>query len=140
MSYLRKLTIKVAYIRVSTPNQNLDGQEDEVIAAGAEQVFADVASRAKRNRPQLDQVKAMLRPGDTVIIQRLDRLGRSMKDLVDWVQWFEENEVKFISLKELQDNRYMSYIQMLSPIIKVLLNFQNEEFNINCKWIYLQYR
>ena len=73
---------------------------DALTAAGAERIFADVASGAKSSRPELDRMQEQLRAGDTLIIQRLDRLGRSMKDLVAWIQWLDDTGVKFRSLDD----------------------------------------
>lgn len=92
--------MNIGYARISTKDQKLDAQIDELTAAGAERIFADVASGAKSSRPELDKVREQLRPGDTLIIQRLDRLGRSMKDLVEWVQLLADQGVKFKSLNE----------------------------------------
>ncbi|WKN44241.1 recombinase family protein [Tunicatimonas pelagia] len=90
----------IGYARVSTKDQKLDAQLDALKTAGAEDVFSDIASGAKSSRPGLDKMKTHLRKGDTLVIQRLDRLGRSMKDLVDWMQWLEDKEVKFKSLDD----------------------------------------
>ncbi len=92
--------MKIGYARVSTKDQKLDAQMDALKAAGAERIFADVASSAKSSRPELDRMQEQLRLGDTLIIQRLDRLGRSMKDLVDWIQWLDDTGVKFKSLDD----------------------------------------
>ena len=92
--------MKIGYARVSTKDQKLDAQMDALKAAGAERIFADVASGAKSSRPELDRMQEQLRSGDTLIIQRLDRLGRSMKDLVDWIQWLDDTGVKFKSLDD----------------------------------------
>ncbi|MEM8969473.1 MAG: recombinase family protein [Bacteroidota bacterium] len=92
--------MNIGYARVSTKDQKLDAQIDQLTAAGAEQVFADIASGAKSSRPELNRMKEQLRQGDTLIIQRLDRLGRSMNDLVRWVQLLDDQGVKFKSLTE----------------------------------------
>lgn len=86
--------------RVSTKDQKLDAQIDELTAAGAERIFSDIASGARSSRPELDKMKEQLRPGDTLIILRLDRLGRSMKDLI---QLLDDQGVKFKSLNEELD-------------------------------------
>ncbi len=69
-------------------------------AAGAERIYADVTSGANSSRPELDRMQEQLRKDDTLLIQRLDRLGRSMKDLVAWVQWLDDTGVKFRSLDD----------------------------------------
>lgn len=74
---------KIGYARVSTPEQNLDAQLDILKAAGAEKVYVEKASGVLSKRPQLDAALDYLRKGDTLIITKLDRLGRSVKNLKD---------------------------------------------------------
>lgn len=92
--------MKIGYARVSTKGQKLDAQVDALKQSGAEKIFSDIASGAKSSRPELEKMREQLRSGDTLIIQRLDRLGRSMADLVHWVQWLEDHGIKFQSLHE----------------------------------------
>lgn len=75
----------VGYARTSTDDQNLDLQRDALKIAGCEHLFEDQASGAKTERHGLGSMISMLRKGDTVIIWRLDRLGRSLKDLIQLV-------------------------------------------------------
>lgn len=90
----------IGYARVSTKDQNLDAQLDVLKETGAERIYSDVASGAKSFRPQLNRLREQLRHGDILMIQRLDRLGRSMKDLVEWIAWLEDEGVQFKSLHE----------------------------------------
>jgi DNA invertase Pin-like site-specific DNA recombinase len=92
--------MKIGYARVSTKGQKLDAQIDALKNAGAEKIFSDIASGAKSSRPELEKMRDQLREGDTLVIQRLDRLGRSMGDLVRWVQYLEDQSIKFQSLHE----------------------------------------
>ena len=91
------------YARVSTLEQNLDLQKDDLEKAGCEEVIVDKVSGTVANRPGLNQLKSVLRKGDTVMVWRLDRLGRSLRDLIEWVNYFDEKEVAFRSLKESLD-------------------------------------
>ena len=91
------------YARVSTLEQNLDLQKDDLEKAGCEEVIVDKVSGTVANRPGLNQLKSVLRKGDTVMVWRLDRLGRSLRDLIEWVNYFDEKEVTFRSLKESLD-------------------------------------
>ena len=93
----------IGYGRVSTKEQNISLQEDALNAANCEKLFFDVASGAKSKRPELDKLKEHLRKGDTLIVWRLDRLGRSVKDLVFWVNWLESQGIGFKSLQESID-------------------------------------
>lgn len=93
----------LGYARVSTAEQNADLQTDELTAAGCYRVYVDHASGALDRRPQLDKVLEDLRPGDTLVVWRLDRLGRSLRHLIDTVTALDEREVGFRSLRESID-------------------------------------
>ena len=73
----------VGYGRISTNDQNVDAQRDALTAAGCERIFLDTASGKLARRPKLDAVLDFLRPGDTLVITKLDRLGRSVRNLID---------------------------------------------------------
>mgnify|MGYP001810304640 CR=1 FL=1 len=91
------------YSRVSTNEQNADLQLDALKAAGCEKIFSDVMSGAKVERPRLNHMKELLRPGDTVVVWRLDRLSRSLSDLISLINYFEKEGVHFRSLQENLD-------------------------------------
>lgn len=93
----------LGYARVSTMEQNPDLQVDELTAAGCWRVWTDHASGALDRRPQLDAVLEQLRPGDTLVVWRLDRLGRSLRHLIDVVTALDERGVGFRSLRESID-------------------------------------
>jgi DNA invertase Pin-like site-specific DNA recombinase len=90
----------LGYARVSTLDQNPQLQADELAAAGCYRVFTDHASGAAASRPKLDEVLDQLRPGDTLVVWRLDRLGRSLRHLIDVVTSLEARDVGFRSLRE----------------------------------------
>src|SRR5512135_1054922 len=73
----------VGYARVSTADQTLGLQKDAVTSAWCERLFTDTASGARADRPGLDEALDFLRPGDTLVVWRLDRLGRSLRHLID---------------------------------------------------------
>ncbi len=83
----------IGYARVSTYDQNLDLQKDALKQAGCEKIFTDQVSGSKSARPGLDQMMDTLRDGDTVVVWRLDRLGRSLKHLIELVSLFEKNNI-----------------------------------------------
>ena len=93
----------LGYARVSTLEQNPDLQVDELTAAGCWRVWTDHASGALDRRPQLDAVLEQLRPGDTLVVWRLDRLGRSLRHLIEVVTGLDERGVGFRSLRESID-------------------------------------
>tara|TARA_R110002094_G_scaffold199838_1_gene171733 strand:+ start:3170 stop:3730 length:561 start_codon:yes stop_codon:yes gene_type:complete len=90
----------IGYARVSTAEQKLEPQVDTLKAAGCETVFEDIISGAKAERPGLIEALAFLRTGDTLMVWKLDRLGRSMKHLVETVAELGERGVGFKSLTE----------------------------------------
>ncbi len=92
--------MKVGYARVSTHEQNLSLQKDALKKAGCGKIFHDQASGAKANRPGLQEAEAYVREGDTLVVWRLDRLGRSLKHLIETVTALEERGVGFQSLQE----------------------------------------
>jgi DNA invertase Pin-like site-specific DNA recombinase len=95
--------MRIGYARVSTHEQNLDLQLDALRQAGCERIFEDRISGARAERPGWEQLKLALREGDTVVVWRLDRLGRSLKHLIDVVTELSESGVGFQSLAESLD-------------------------------------
>ncbi len=93
----------IGYARVSTLEQNLDLQKDALDKAGCQQTFEDKDSGAKTERPGLAKALEALRPGDTLVVWKLDRLGRSLKHLVETVQQLETKGIGFQSLQESLD-------------------------------------
>ena len=85
------MTTKViGYGRISTADQNATSQEDVLNNVGVDQMFIDTYTGSKSSRPQLDRMKEQLRSGDTIVITRLDRLGRSTKDLLNLVSELDD--------------------------------------------------
>lgn len=95
--------MKIGYARVSSFDQNLDLQNDALEKVGCERVIVDKASGKDTNRPGLNTIKEVLRDGDILIVWRLDRLGRSLKDLIEWVNYLDEKGVALKSLEEAID-------------------------------------
>src|SRR4051795_10853754 len=93
----------VGYARVSTEDQNLDLQEDALRKAGCEKLFTDIANGAKDERAGLAEALAFLRPGDTLVVWKLDRLGRSLKHLIETVTALQTRKIGFRSLQESID-------------------------------------
>ena len=90
----------IGYARVSTEDQNLDGQLDALKAAGAEKIFADKITGTARSRPELDRLLDQLRQGDVITVTKYDRLARSLRDLLDIVDAIQERGAGFRSLAE----------------------------------------
>jgi DNA invertase Pin-like site-specific DNA recombinase len=93
----------IGYARVSTIDQNTDLQTDALKIAGCQKIFIDKISGVKSDRPELNKLKEQLREGDTLVVWRLDRLGRSLKDLIDWMNYLEKEKVMLKSLQESID-------------------------------------
>jgi DNA invertase Pin-like site-specific DNA recombinase len=93
----------IGYARVSTQDQNPDFQVDALEKAGCDQIFREKVTGKLRERPELSQCLRMLRAGDTLIVWKLDRLARSLKDLVEIVQDLNDREIGFKSLTEAID-------------------------------------
>lgn len=90
----------IGYARVSTMDQNLDLQIDALKLAGCQQIFTDKITGTKFERPQLSELKKILRAGDTIVVWKLDRMGRGLRDLINLMREFEENKIGFKSLTE----------------------------------------
>ena len=90
----------IGYARVSTEDQNLDGQLDALKAAGAERIFADRITGTARSRPELDRLLDQLRQGDVITVTKYDRLARSLRDLLDIVDAIQASGAGFRSLAE----------------------------------------
>lgn len=95
--------MQIGYARVSSDDQNLDLQYDALKTAGCNKIFDDRVTGAHTQRPGLQRLLETVRKGDCVIVWRLDRLGRSMKDLLDVVTKLESNGVELSSIKEKID-------------------------------------
>jgi DNA invertase Pin-like site-specific DNA recombinase len=93
----------IGYARVSTHDQTLALQQDALQQANCERVFTDTASGAKTDRPGLDEALGFVRAGDTLVVWKLDRLGRSLPHLIDTVTQLQERGVGFKSLTEQID-------------------------------------
>jgi DNA invertase Pin-like site-specific DNA recombinase len=87
----------VGYARVSTGEQNLDLQRDALKQAGCDQVYHDEMSGVKAERPGLREALTFLRPGDTLVVWRLDRLGRSLTDLIARMDDLRQRNIGFSS-------------------------------------------
>ncbi len=118
---------RYGYVRVSTLEQDPAGQLDAMAAAGVDpaRVFVEHASGALDNRPELAKVLAVLRPGDTLVVWRLDRLGRSTSHLIQTVTELGERGIGFHSLTEAIDTT-TSAGRLLFGILASLAAFERD--------------
>jgi DNA invertase Pin-like site-specific DNA recombinase len=93
-------TKRIGYGRISTSDQNPDSQRDALQRAGVDQIFLDTFTGTKSHRPELNKLKEQLRAGDTIVITRLDRLGRSTKDLLNLVSELQDQVVNLEVLEQ----------------------------------------
>lgn len=92
--------MRVGYARVSTGEQKLNLQLDALEEAECERIYEEKTSGAAKERPELEKCLESLRKGDTLVVWRLDRFGRSLKDLVGKMETLEERGAEFVSLTE----------------------------------------
>ena len=122
----------IGYARVSTNDQNLDLQTDALKKASCEKLYCDKISGVKADRPGLTQALEVARAGDTLVIWRLDRLGRSIKDLI---QISETLKARSIALKSLQEgiDTTTSTGQLMFNLLAVLAEFEKNLINERSK-------
>ena len=95
--------MRIGYARVSTEEQNTSLQIDALKNAGCKQLFEEKVSGKSKDRPELEVCLKVLREGDTLVVSRLDRLGRSLEHLVQIIRNLESRNIGFLSLTESID-------------------------------------
>ena len=115
----------VGYARVSTDHQNLAAQSDALEAAGCERVFTDQLSGVRADRPGLAALLDYVRPGDTVVVIALDRLGRSLTGVIATIETLTEHQVLLKSLREGIDYSTATG-KMLAGIFAALAGYERE--------------
>src|SRR5699024_8300120 len=98
--YIGAMAHALGYARVSTGDQDARLQHDALQAAGCYRIFTDTASGSLQSRPELDKLMDQLRPGDTLVVWRLDRLGRSIRHLIDHLSDLQARGFEFRSMPE----------------------------------------
>jgi DNA invertase Pin-like site-specific DNA recombinase len=116
----------IGYARVSTDDQDLSLQINELKIAGCEPIFTDKASGAKSNRPGLDDCLKTMRAGDTMVVWRLDRLGRSMQHLVSVVTDLKARRIGFKSLRDGAIDTTTASGELVFNIFAALSQFERE--------------
>jgi DNA invertase Pin-like site-specific DNA recombinase len=115
----------LGYARVSTTDQQPHLQVDALTTAGCYRVFTETASGARADRPALEQLLDQLRPGDTLVVWKLDRLGRSLRHLVDTVTALAERGVGFRSLQEAIDTTTLGG-KLAFHVVAALAEFERD--------------
>ena len=110
-------TMKIGYARVSTADQNLEIQTDALKEAGCKKIYSDRGvSGAKAERPELEKALDQIRKRDTLVIWKLDRLGRSLSDLLSIVEYLKERGAHFLSIQDGFDTSTASGKMVFSVI------------------------
>ena len=117
--------MNLGYARISTLDQNLELQEDALTKAGCEKIFRDVASGAVDSRRGLTEAIEFARCGDTLVVWKLDRLGRSLKHLIETVNLLKERGVGLLSLQEKIDTT-TSGGKLIFHVFGALAEFERE--------------
>ena len=115
----------IGYARVSTQDQTLDLQTDALTQAGCEKIFTDTMSGAKAERPGLQDALHYLRAGETLVVWRLDRLGRTLKQLIATINDLSEQAIGFKCLQEYIDTT-TSGGKLIFHIFGALAEFERE--------------
>lgn len=117
--------MKIGYARVSTADQHLRMQEDALKSAGCEEIYSDVISGVKSQRPGLDKALNFAREGDTIVVWKLDRLGRSIQHLIQTITSLIEKKIAFKSLQENIDTS-TSGGKLIFHIFSALAEFERD--------------
>jgi DNA invertase Pin-like site-specific DNA recombinase len=115
----------IGYARVSTHEQTLALQQDALEKAGCEKIFTDTVSGSKAERKGLSEALSHLREGDTLVVWRLDRLGRSLRHLIDTITALNDRSIGFKSLTENIDTT-TSAGKLVFHIFGALAEFERE--------------
>ncbi|GLV67357.1 integrase [Bacillus mycoides] len=118
--------MKFGYMRVSTIDQNLDRQEQQLKEAGCERIFFEKITGVKRDRPELNRMLEFLRQGDTVVVTDLTRLSRSTKDLIEIAELISQKGVNLKSLKEAWLDTTTAHGKMLFTIFAGIAQFERD--------------
>ena len=118
----------IGYARVSKGEQNLDSQVDSLLQYGClkKNIFVDKISGAKSERPGLKKCLEVIQPGDTLVIWRLDRLGRSLKHLIETVETLQEKNIGFKSIRDGHIDTTTASGELIFNIFSSLAQFERK--------------
>lgn len=125
MSFVNSSCMKIGYARVSTRDQNLELQLDALLQAGCTLIYQEKASGALAARVELDKLLLQMRPGDTIYIYKLDRLGHSLKHLLDLVADLQRRDIGLISLTDAI-NTHSAQGRLVLNLFASLAEFERE--------------
>jgi len=116
----------VGYARVSTQDQNLTGQLEALKAAGAETIYREKISGARADRPQLAKLMAVLKAGDTVLVTKIDRLGRSTRELLELIERIGKAGAAFRSLGDPLFDTTSSQGKLMATLLAAIAEFERD--------------
>lgn len=130
LKFVTKMNIRVhmrfGYMRVSTIDQNLDRQKEQLEDFGCERIFFEKVTGTKRDRPELNYMLEFLRPDDTVVVTDLTRLSRSTKDLIEITELISKRGTHLKSLKESWLDTTTAHGKMLFTIFSGIAQFERD--------------
>ena len=118
--------MKIGYARVSTSEQDLSGQLAALREAGCERIYSEKRSGANDDRAALKRMLKKVRPGDVVVVVRLDRLARSVRDLLNILERFGQDDVGFVSLREKHIDTTSAGGRLVLNIMASIAEFERE--------------
>lgn len=113
------------YARVSTADQHLDRQQDALLKYGIDRLFCEKMSGTKKSRPELDNLLGVSKSGDTIVIESLSRVGRSVKNLAELMELLNEKGIRLVSLKETIDTTSPTG-RLMFTILSSLAQFERD--------------
>jgi DNA invertase Pin-like site-specific DNA recombinase len=116
----------IGYARVSTQDQHLTGQLEALKAAGAETIFREKISGARADRPELAKLMAALKAGDTVIVTKIDRLGRSTRELLELIERIGKADAAFRSLGDPLFDTSSSQGKLMATLLAAIAEFERD--------------
>jgi DNA invertase Pin-like site-specific DNA recombinase len=118
--------VKIGYARVSTQDQNLDLHLKALKKADCRKIFREKISGSNRQRPEFQRMLDQLRPGDTVVVWKLDRLARSTRDLLNTMETINDAGAKFQSLSEPWANTTTHAGKMIMTVFAGIAEFERD--------------
>jgi DNA invertase Pin-like site-specific DNA recombinase len=119
--------MKIGYARVSTHEQTLDLQLDALQQAGCDQLYTDTISGLKDHRPHWERAFSYARPGDTIVVWRLDRIGRGHTDLLRIVEAMQERQINLKTLTGIEVDTSTPTGKLLFRIVAAMIEYERDQ-------------
>jgi DNA invertase Pin-like site-specific DNA recombinase len=119
--------MKIGYARVSTFEQTLDLQLDALKVEGCDRVYTDKVSGVKEVRPSWDKIMELARPEDTIVVWRLDRVGRGMKNLLEIMEYLEKNDINLKTLTGIEVDTTTATGRLIFRMVAAIIEYEREQ-------------